>query len=63
MCKDANLGIQTSSAKNNLLQDKAKPFVKRGRKATGLTETAGLPRGPTERWVTLERGWFGFFCL
>jgi hypothetical protein len=46
--------------KNQIILEKAKPFVKRGRKATGLKEIAGLPGCRMESWVTLKAGLPGF---
>jgi hypothetical protein len=49
-------------SKEYLFQEKAKPFVRRGRKATGLKEIAGLPKCLTESRVALI-GWPGIFLF
>lgn len=43
-----------------LLQDKAKPFARMGRKATGLKKTAGLPWETKGNRVALGAGKSGF---
>ncbi len=42
--------------KNNLFHDKAKPFVRRGRKATDLKEIAGLPGFGREAGLPWKQG-------
>ena len=49
-----------SKSKNKISHDKAKPFVRRGRKATGLRETAGLP-GNLRNRATLKYRVVRFF--
>lgn len=49
--------------KIKLFRDKAKPFVKRGRKATGLKEIAGLPECGTDNRVTFGNRVARFFLV